>query len=68
MKFIPFDEIRVKSPYAFAMDFCALGLLKGALGKKHPRTLTDFEKRFKRNGVQFADSTEKNFAFVKNSS
>ncbi|GFV96414.1 uncharacterized protein TNCV_2869911 [Trichonephila clavipes] len=38
IKCIPFDEIRIKSPYLSAMDFCAFGLLKRALGKRHPRT------------------------------
>ncbi|GFX72434.1 hypothetical protein TNCV_1253881 [Trichonephila clavipes] len=37
---IPFDEIRVKSPYTSVMDFCAFSLLKRALGKLHPRTRT----------------------------
>ncbi|GFV99550.1 uncharacterized protein TNCV_5079141 [Trichonephila clavipes] len=26
MKYIPFDEIHIKSPYASAMNFCAFGL------------------------------------------
>ncbi|GFU67274.1 transposase [Trichonephila clavipes] len=29
---IPFDKMRVKSPYAFKMDFFAFGLLKRVLG------------------------------------
>ncbi|GFX91186.1 uncharacterized protein TNCV_1246011 [Trichonephila clavipes] len=39
IKCIPFDEIPV-TPLAFSpMDFCAFGLLKKALRKRHPRTL-----------------------------
>ncbi|GFX29061.1 uncharacterized protein TNCV_3031031 [Trichonephila clavipes] len=37
-------EIRVKSPYAFAMDFCAFGLLKRALSKRHPKPLNGLWK------------------------
>ncbi|GFW45239.1 hypothetical protein TNCV_4733471 [Trichonephila clavipes] len=38
VKCTPFHEMRVKTPYASAMDFCALGLLKRVLGKRLPRT------------------------------
>ncbi|GFW72305.1 uncharacterized protein TNCV_703421 [Trichonephila clavipes] len=41
IKCILFDEIRVKSPHASAVDFCAFGILKRALGKRHPRTLNE---------------------------
>ncbi|GFV76089.1 uncharacterized protein TNCV_4671781 [Trichonephila clavipes] len=44
IKCFPFDEICVKSPYTFAIDFCAFGLLKRTLGKRHPRTLNGFWK------------------------
>ncbi|GFW35060.1 hypothetical protein TNCV_5066261 [Trichonephila clavipes] len=57
IKCIAIDEIRVKSPYASAMDFSAFGLLKRDLRKRHPRThtlRTDIGKRFKRNGVKLA--------------
>ena len=39
IKCIPFNEIPVKSPDAYPMDFCAFGLLKRALGKRLPSTL-----------------------------
>ncbi|GFV54757.1 uncharacterized protein TNCV_3844761 [Trichonephila clavipes] len=38
LKCIPFDEIRVKSPYTYPMDFFAFGLLNRALGKRNPST------------------------------
>ncbi|GFW34065.1 hypothetical protein TNCV_287491 [Trichonephila clavipes] len=44
IKCIPFDAIRVKSLYDSALDLCAVGLLKRALGKKHPRTLNGLRK------------------------
>ncbi|GFW37488.1 uncharacterized protein TNCV_860951 [Trichonephila clavipes] len=44
IKCIPFDEVRVKSPYASAMDFCVLGLLKRALGKRYTRTMNGLWK------------------------
>ncbi|GFW86040.1 hypothetical protein TNCV_1968481 [Trichonephila clavipes] len=54
IKCFPFDEIRVKSPYASVMNFCAFGLLKRTLEKWHLRThRMDFGKRFKRNGLKF---------------
>ncbi|GFW30033.1 uncharacterized protein TNCV_1593511 [Trichonephila clavipes] len=39
IKCILFDEILVKSSDSSSIDFCAFGLLKRALGKRHPRTL-----------------------------
>ncbi|GFW96636.1 uncharacterized protein TNCV_2846931 [Trichonephila clavipes] len=53
IKCIPFDEISVKSHDASPTDFCAFGLLKRALGKRHPRTpRTDFGKQFKGKGIR----------------
>ncbi|GFX22389.1 uncharacterized protein TNCV_1815901 [Trichonephila clavipes] len=46
MKCIPFNEIRVKLLYASAMDFSAFGLLKRALGKRYPITLSGLRKTF----------------------
>jgi len=44
IKAIPFSHIPVKSPDASPMDFCAFGLLKQALGKRHPKTLAGLWK------------------------
>ncbi|GFV63596.1 hypothetical protein TNCV_2195701 [Trichonephila clavipes] len=41
IKCIPFDEIRIKSPFPYPMDFCAFSLSKRALGKRLPRTNTE---------------------------
>ena len=45
IKYIPFDGIPVKSPDASPMDFCAFGLLKRALEKRHPKTLNRLWKK-----------------------
>ncbi|GFU83606.1 uncharacterized protein TNCV_1886411 [Trichonephila clavipes] len=37
--FFLFDKIPVKSPDTSSMEFCAFGLIKPALGKRHTRTL-----------------------------
>ncbi|GFV14326.1 hypothetical protein TNCV_807581 [Trichonephila clavipes] len=39
IKCIQLDEIPENQPYASTMDLSACGLLKRALGKRHPRTL-----------------------------
>ncbi|GFU43531.1 hypothetical protein TNCV_406231 [Trichonephila clavipes] len=50
IKCIPFDEILVKSSDASSMDFCAFGLLKQTLGKRHPRTLNGLWKTIQEEG------------------
>ncbi|PRD18428.1 UNVERIFIED_CONTAM: hypothetical protein NCL1_60596 [Trichonephila clavipes] len=50
IKCILFDEIRIKSPYVSAIDFCAFGLLKRILGKRHQRTLNGLRKTFEEEG------------------
>ncbi|GFV53070.1 uncharacterized protein TNCV_4644291 [Trichonephila clavipes] len=47
VKCIPFDETRVKSPYASPKDFCVFLLIKRALGKRHPKTLNGLWKTVK---------------------
>ena len=44
IKAIPFTDIPTKSPDVSPMDFCASGLLKSALSKRRPTTLTGLWK------------------------
>lgn len=44
IKAVPFTDIPTKSPDVSPMDFCAFGLLKSALSKRRPKTLTGLWK------------------------
>ncbi|GFU57306.1 hypothetical protein TNCV_3634921 [Trichonephila clavipes] len=55
IKCIPFDEIPVKPPDAPPMNFCAFGLLKRPLGKRHTRTLKGLRKTVQEEGNKIGD-------------
>ena len=53
IKTIPFSHIPVKAPDASPMDFCAFGLLKNELAKRHLKHWTVYGKLWKMSGVNY---------------